>query len=156
MSPSSLHPLSTLSSLAVECQHKKDGGIGSDYVILWYYDMTSRSCRRFWYGGQGGNGNRFESQQECDDMCVHRVVVTSPPTTTTVTAAAEPQHAALSRQPSSDVGSSVLSVTLPPGVGPSVTSPSVSPNVMPSVGSTVAPSASNQKMRQLDSCTKCD
>ena len=79
---SPLHPLSTLSSLAVECQHKKDGGIGSDYVILWYYDMTSRSCRRFWYGGQGGNGNRFESKQECDDMCVHRVVVTSPPTTT--------------------------------------------------------------------------
>ena len=73
-----LRPLSTLSSLAVECQHKKDGGIGSDYVILWYYDMTSRSCRRFWYGGQGGNGNRFESKQECDDMCVHRVVVTSP------------------------------------------------------------------------------
>ncbi|XP_053736599.1 kunitz-type protease inhibitor 2 [Synchiropus splendidus] len=34
-----------------------------------YYDVTSKTCRRFTYGGCGGNGNNFASQEECEALC---------------------------------------------------------------------------------------
>ncbi|XP_056467924.1 kunitz-type protease inhibitor 2 isoform X1 [Gadus chalcogrammus] len=34
-----------------------------------YYDMDTQSCRKFIYGGCEGNGNNFESVQECETAC---------------------------------------------------------------------------------------
>ncbi|VDP11473.1 unnamed protein product, partial [Soboliphyme baturini] len=35
----------------------------------WYFDSKSHKCREFIYGGCLGNGNRFDSEQQCIDKC---------------------------------------------------------------------------------------
>uniref|UniRef100_A0A8B9K610 BPTI/Kunitz inhibitor domain-containing protein n=1 Tax=Astyanax mexicanus TaxID=7994 RepID=A0A8B9K610_ASTMX len=40
------------------------------YLLKWFYDTQQNECARFWYGGCKGNGNRFDSQEECEDRCV--------------------------------------------------------------------------------------
>ncbi|XP_028034800.1 papilin isoform X5 [Bombyx mandarina] len=54
----------------VACSLAKDRGSGRDYSVYWYYDMEYGGCSRFWYGGSDGNGNRFATKEECDDVCV--------------------------------------------------------------------------------------
>ncbi|XP_037065987.1 collagen alpha-3(VI) chain isoform X5 [Peromyscus leucopus] len=51
------------------CKLTKDGGTCDQFKLLWYYDLNERGCKRFWYGGCGGNENRFKSQEECEKMC---------------------------------------------------------------------------------------
>lgn len=41
-----------------------------DYILKWYYNMDKRACQQFWYGGCGGNANRFETKEECEVRCV--------------------------------------------------------------------------------------
>ncbi|NXE82899.1 PPN1 protein, partial [Cochlearius cochlearius] len=36
----------------------------------WYHRRETGSCERFWYGGCGGNANRFGSQRDCIRACV--------------------------------------------------------------------------------------
>ncbi|NXE15812.1 PPN1 protein, partial [Lophotis ruficrista] len=36
----------------------------------WYHRWETGSCERFWYGGCGGNANRFASQRDCVRACV--------------------------------------------------------------------------------------
>lgn len=35
----------------------------------WYYNKEKSSCDIFEYGGCGGNGNRFNTQSECEQLC---------------------------------------------------------------------------------------
>nr|XP_023024406.1 papilin-like [Leptinotarsa decemlineata] len=51
------------------CQLPAETGGCADYVGRWYYDTREKSCRQFYYGGCGGNGNNFESQQRCQQRC---------------------------------------------------------------------------------------
>ncbi|XP_048486291.1 papilin isoform X3 [Plutella xylostella] len=53
------------------CALKTDRGPCRNYSVSWYYDIEYGGCSRFWYGGCEGNGNRFSSQEECQDVCVH-------------------------------------------------------------------------------------
>lgn len=41
-----------------------------EYVVRWYYDKQVNSCARFWFSGCNGSGNRFNSEKECQEICI--------------------------------------------------------------------------------------
>ncbi|CAG4955522.1 unnamed protein product [Colias eurytheme] len=51
------------------CRLQPDFGRCNSYHPMWYFDLTSRTCRGFSYSGCGGNMNRFPSQQDCVTSC---------------------------------------------------------------------------------------
>ncbi|XP_069673465.1 papilin isoform X4 [Periplaneta americana] len=53
-----------------DCKQDKDRGTCRDFKVKWFFDMEYGGCSRFWYGGCGGNDNRFSSQEECREKCV--------------------------------------------------------------------------------------
>ncbi|CAL1298876.1 unnamed protein product [Larinioides sclopetarius] len=46
---------------------------------MWYYDRETGFCRRFYYGGCGGNGNRYASEEECLQRCREEKSCIDPP-----------------------------------------------------------------------------
>lgn len=44
----------------------------ANYESRWYFDTKEKSCRQFYYGGCGGNGNNFVTEHECMDKCRER------------------------------------------------------------------------------------
>uniref|UniRef100_A0A8C6TNY8 BPTI/Kunitz inhibitor domain-containing protein n=1 Tax=Neogobius melanostomus TaxID=47308 RepID=A0A8C6TNY8_9GOBI len=52
------------------CARPLDPGPCRDYLVRWYYDPIADSCAQFWFGGCGGNGNRFETERSCLQTCV--------------------------------------------------------------------------------------
>lgn len=61
------------------CHQPYEAGECSNYSIQWFYDVEQRQCRQFYYGGCGGNKNRFSSQYECQATC-ERIPTTVAPT----------------------------------------------------------------------------
>ncbi|XP_036925071.1 collagen alpha-3(VI) chain isoform X2 [Sturnira hondurensis] len=51
------------------CKLRREEGTCRKFVLKWYYDAETGSCARFWYGGCGGNENRFHSQADCERVC---------------------------------------------------------------------------------------
>uniref|UniRef100_A0A8C4V342 BPTI/Kunitz inhibitor domain-containing protein n=1 Tax=Falco tinnunculus TaxID=100819 RepID=A0A8C4V342_FALTI len=53
------------------CALDKDPGSAcTRFSVMWYHRWETGSCERFWYGGCGGNANRFGSEQDCIRACV--------------------------------------------------------------------------------------
>ncbi|XP_049337395.1 collagen alpha-4(VI) chain isoform X2 [Astyanax mexicanus] len=52
------------------CQLPHDLGKCYNFALKWHFDTSIQECTRFWYGGCGGNGNRFETQEECEARCL--------------------------------------------------------------------------------------
>uniref|UniRef100_A0A672L872 BPTI/Kunitz inhibitor domain-containing protein n=1 Tax=Sinocyclocheilus grahami TaxID=75366 RepID=A0A672L872_SINGR len=49
---------------------KDSGGACGSYLSRWYYSQQTKKCMHFWYGGCGGNENRFLTEDECFRQCV--------------------------------------------------------------------------------------
>ncbi|XP_064166932.1 collagen, type XXVIII, alpha 2a isoform X1 [Anguilla rostrata] len=52
------------------CGQSLDQGSCRDYNIRWYYDKQANACAQFWYGGCEGNNNRFDTEDQCKEICV--------------------------------------------------------------------------------------
>ncbi|KAM9123902.1 collagen alpha-3(VI) chain isoform 4-T4 [Pangshura tecta] len=52
------------------CRLQKEEGTCRNFTLKWYYDSETKSCARFWYGGCGGNENKFNTQKECEKVCI--------------------------------------------------------------------------------------
>ncbi|XP_015247149.1 PREDICTED: collagen alpha-4(VI) chain-like [Cyprinodon variegatus] len=56
--------------LKARCQLDADMGFPcTDYVQRWFFDRTIAACSPFWFGGCGGNANRFSTEHECFLTC---------------------------------------------------------------------------------------
>jgi len=49
------------------CGLKADAGFCRGYFQSWYFD--GEECKTFVYGGCQGNANRFQSKEECENVC---------------------------------------------------------------------------------------
>ena len=41
----------------------------SQKVMKWFYDVNTKYCRQFEFTGCNGNENRFETRQQCIEIC---------------------------------------------------------------------------------------
>lgn len=55
---------------ADDCFLSQDQGGCHGYTMMWFFHAEKNECARFWYGGCGGNNNRFQTQEECEDVCL--------------------------------------------------------------------------------------
>ncbi|KAG9476083.1 hypothetical protein GDO78_002913 [Eleutherodactylus coqui] len=51
------------------CKLKQEEGDCQDYELKWWYNSDLNMCVQFWYGGCGGNRNRFETKERCEAAC---------------------------------------------------------------------------------------
>nr|XP_049463319.1 papilin isoform X5 [Anopheles coluzzii] len=51
------------------CALPKDKGPCHNYTVKHFFDVEYGGCGRFWYGGCEGNNNRFDSAEECKNIC---------------------------------------------------------------------------------------
>lgn len=63
-------PSTEAPSVDARCLLTLEQGTCRQYKIHWYYDKQANSCAQFWYGGCGGNDNRFKTEEECKKTCV--------------------------------------------------------------------------------------
>lgn len=61
------------------CEKAAEVGNCQNYEARWYYDTKEERCRQFYYGGCGGNENRFNDEQSCLARCDRKHQTEPPP-----------------------------------------------------------------------------
>uniref|UniRef100_A0A158R566 Kunitz/Bovine pancreatic trypsin inhibitor domain protein n=1 Tax=Syphacia muris TaxID=451379 RepID=A0A158R566_9BILA len=51
------------------CEQPRTVGGGNELVARWYFDTTSKQCKRFLYKGLLGNANNFITKAQCTEAC---------------------------------------------------------------------------------------
>uniref|UniRef100_L7LR68 Putative tetralaris n=1 Tax=Rhipicephalus pulchellus TaxID=72859 RepID=L7LR68_RHIPC len=51
------------------CDQPRDPGPCKARILSWFFDEQTSSCKKFYYGGCGGNRNRFDSKDVCKVTC---------------------------------------------------------------------------------------
>ena len=51
------------------CSLPKMVGVCKASFTNYYFNMETKKCEEFVYGGCGGNANRFETMEECAQVC---------------------------------------------------------------------------------------
>ena len=51
------------------CELEMKQGNCSQKVTKWFYDKKARYCKQFDFTGCNGNENRFETRQQCTEIC---------------------------------------------------------------------------------------
>lgn len=54
----------------MDCMLPLKEGYCSKRIPSYYYDPTINSCEPFYYRGHGGNNNRFDKVEQCEELCV--------------------------------------------------------------------------------------
>ncbi len=62
------------------CYLKKVVGPCEGRYNEWFYDYERQRCAQFVYSGCLGNGNRFQTKQECEDICILPAAAAERPT----------------------------------------------------------------------------
>ncbi|XP_064293109.1 thrombin inhibitor hemalin-like [Plodia interpunctella] len=57
----------------VYCRMQPDFGLCSNYHPMWYFDISTRTCKGFSYSGCGGNQNKFGNIQDCTMTCLPNI-----------------------------------------------------------------------------------
>ncbi|XP_060859868.1 papilin isoform X4 [Metopolophium dirhodum] len=71
-----INPLKTQEELDEDvCKLPKDSGPCEGNKVYWYYNHEKTKCRKFVYGGCGGNRNRFHSQSDCITNCYSELLI---------------------------------------------------------------------------------
>lgn len=68
--------MNIIPTVSLSCRHADACSLSYDiggcwnYTMKWFFDSNERRCSHFWYGGCGGNANRFETEEECGNLCL--------------------------------------------------------------------------------------
>ncbi|KAH6925249.1 hypothetical protein HPB50_002864 [Hyalomma asiaticum] len=53
-----------------QCGQKADAGFCNAKLPYWWFNPDTGKCEEFYYGGCGGNENRYLTQQKCERTCL--------------------------------------------------------------------------------------
>lgn len=62
-------PINTFLFALDKCLLLQDNGSCNNVSSKFFYDSQDGVCKTFMYGGCGGNENRFDTKQQCEQHC---------------------------------------------------------------------------------------
>ena len=64
------------STMATVCALQPETGPCRAAIPRWAFDVATKSCKAFVYGGCNGNANNFQSEQDCENACMRAMNIT--------------------------------------------------------------------------------
>ncbi|XP_046327753.1 spondin-1-like isoform X1 [Haliotis rufescens] len=63
-----------MKNYTVICNEDADTGPCRGMFIRWFYNASMQKCQAFTYGGCRGNENKFDTQEECVELCAEHMM----------------------------------------------------------------------------------